>query len=641
MIKSSRDNARTALIRFLSLAIITALLVPVISLMFPEKAQAGSRRSPKNVAAPISAPPEPFLIGNKPTNTFNEPYFSNALSAVANFSSTIISAVIDPIVEVTSIESTAEIESVSSKPQNISETSESAPVQPASIVDFDFDGDGKADIGRWKPTAGEFEIVPSNGGSNLIYDLGTSTSKFVPADFNGDGSVDAAVFDSGTWTYKVSPTATPVTSSLGQAGDIPVPADVDGDGDADATVFRPSDGGWYTQASGYSGYFGTSGDIPVVGDYDGDGKADKAVFRPSTGDWHINGSLSGYYSINWGLSTDIPVPADYDNDGKTDPAVYRPSSGTWFYQLSGTSSHGTKVWGSYGDQPVPGNYVGYGHSELAVWRPSTGVWYIYDLNAQTYSYETLGVPGERAVPSAYIKQIGGEVPTYQLAKDRLSPRNSTGGTDLYSQNFGWGTSLVGLPGRAGMNAGFGMSYNSLDWTKSGSEIHFDTNQDNISPGFRFGFPTIEAPYYIPGGGGTDPYFAYVMIAPSGARTEFRQIAASATFETTDSSYLQLTTKGTPDPNTPVEEIELKVRGTDGTEMNYVWIAGAFRCTRILDRNGNYITIEHDELGLLREVTDTLGREIVINYSEDLYPTTIQQTWNTQFRLDGGLADTNR
>lgn len=63
-------------------------------------------------------------------------------------------------------------------------------------------------------------------------------------------------------------------------------------------------------------------------------------------------------------------------------------------------------------------------------------------------------------------------------------------------------------------------------------------------------------------------------------------------------------------------------------MSYVWIAGAFRCTKILDRNGNYITIDHSEYGQLTKVTDTLGREINVNYSEDLYPTSITQTWKT-------------
>jgi hypothetical protein len=154
-----------------------------------------------------------------------------------------------------------------------------------------------------------------------------------------------------------------------------------------------------------------------------------------------------------------------------------------------------------------------------------------------------------------------------------------------------------------------------------------------APGFRFGFPTIEAPYYLNPAGDGDPFFSYIMVSPSGARTEFRQIGVTDTFETADSSYLQLKTKITPDPNQPVEEIALEVRGTDGTLMTYVWIAGAFRCTEIKDRNGNYITIDHSEYGQLTKVTDTLGREINVDYSEDLYPTSITQTWKT----DNGLG----
>ncbi len=601
-------------------------------LFWAEGVKANEKRVRTQERSVISAPPEPFVFGKRSKLVTFLDRVTDVLGDLGKSAVELTDLGADDnsglgsnkvkLEESEVIEKTEE----SANKNTSTETAATTFTQPAAVVDFDFDGDGKTDIGRWKPNTGEFEIVPSGGGSNLVYSLGSSSSKFVPADFDGLNGVDAAIFDSGTWSYKTSPGATAVTFSFGQAGDIPVPADFDGDGEADATVFRPSDGGWYTQASGYSGYFGTSGDIPVVGDYDGDGKADKAVFRPSTGDWHISGSQAGYYSFNWGLSTDIPVPADYDGDGKTDAAVYRPSTGTWYYRLSDSSTYGTKVWGSYGDQPVTGDFNGDGIAELAVWRPSTGVWYIYNHYTDSYSYQTLGVPGDRAVASAYVKQIGGEVPTYQLAKDRLSPRNSTGGTDLYSQNFGWGTSLVGLPGRAGMNAGFGMSYNSLVWTKSGSEIYFDTNYDNISPGFRFGFPSIEAPYYFPGGLTEDPYWAYVMVSPSGARTEFRQVAASEYFETADSSYLQLQTKNEPDPNEPVESIEITVRGTDGTVMSYVWIAGAFRCTQIKDRNGNFITIEHDEFGMLREVTDTLGREIVVNYDNDLYPTTIQQTW---------------
>jgi YD repeat-containing protein len=241
--------------------------------------------------------------------------------------------------------------------------------------------------------------------------------------------------------------------------------------------------------------------------------------------------------------------------------------------------------------------------------------------------------GFTLVASAYLKQIGGQVYGYDFAKTRLSPKNETGGTNLYSRNFGWSSGLVGLSGRAGLNAGFGISYNSLVWTKHNNTMVFDADLSNVSPGFRFGFPTIEPVYY--NDEIINPYFAYLMITPSGDRVEFRQIGASEYFETADSSYTQLKVKTAPDPNEPVEDIEITVKGTDGTQMTYQWKAGAFRCSEIKDRNGNFISINHDSQGLLRTVTDTLGRVITVNYDSELYPTSITQNW----QLNNGESST--
>jgi hypothetical protein len=83
-----------------------------------------------------------------------------------------------------------------------------------------------------------------------------------------------------------------------------------------------------------------------------------------------------------------------------------------------------------------------------------------------------------------------------MDKLRMLPKNATGGTDLYSQNFAWGKSLVGLPGRSGLNAGFGIGYNSLIWIKDATRgaIVYDPDVTNPAPGFRFGFPVIEPGY---------------------------------------------------------------------------------------------------------------------------------------------------
>jgi hypothetical protein len=80
---------------------------------------------------------------------------------------------------------------------------------------------------------------------------------------------------------------------------------------------------------------------------------------------------------------------------------------------------------------------------------------------------------------------------------RLDAANRTGlaGEDLASRNFNWSLPLVSLPGRAGLDLGLSLSYNSLVWTKSSSAIKFDADRGFPGPGFRLGFPGIEPRYF--------------------------------------------------------------------------------------------------------------------------------------------------
>jgi YD repeat-containing protein len=524
------------------------------------------------------------------------------------------------------------------------------PVAPSGTASFDYDGDGKADLSRWQSSNGEWRIKSSLSGTVSNQTLGWSSDKIVPADYDADGKTDIASFgaSAGAWTIKQSSTGTNISRTLGQSGDIPVSANYGGDSRADSAVFRPSNGTWYYIVTGdatntvVSQAWGASGDVAVPGNYDGDSYADFAVFRPSTGYWFVlQSSNGGMTSVQWGFSSDTLVPADYDGDGKTDRAVYRPSTGSWYAYKSSTNNgeYIAQTWGNWGDQPVPADYNNDGRADLAVWRAKTGVWHIAQTatgGGYTYSYQQLGASGDLATPAAYLKKIGASVAMPWVHKERLSPKNATGGIDLYSQNFSWSTGLIGLSGRAGLDAGFGISYNSLIWTKVPTDTEtamiFDADSSNVSPGFRFGFPVIEQSYpdYRTG------RFTYIMVTPSGARVDFRQIAASDTYETGDSSYTQLKVDNNSGPNTPVENLKIKVTTSDGTEMKYDWLAGMFRCSEIKDTNGNRISISHDATGLLKTVTDTLNRVITVNYDAELYPISITQTWKG---ANGTGADT--
>ena len=191
-----------------------------------------------------------------------------------------------------------------------------------------------------------------------------------------------------------------------------------------------------------------------------------------------------------------------------------------------------------------------------------------------------------------------------FVRERLDPRNRTGGSgvDLLSGNFNWNMPLVALPGRAGHDLGLALSYNSLVWTKSanGASIKFDEDGGYPAPGFRLGFPVISGQTFMSEAGVS----AYLLIMPSGARVELRQVSASV-YESADSSYMQLTVNA---------DGTLTLRPTSGARLTYARRGTDFRCVEVRDTNGNLITAEYDSQGRLTKITDTVARVINFNYT---------------------------
>jgi uncharacterized delta-60 repeat protein len=249
-----------------------------------------------------------------------------------------------------------------------------------------------------------------------------------PVDFNGDGKTDFAILRPSanapgaqyTWWINYNGTESFTAQPLGlRAIDIPVPADYDGDGRDDIAVFRFQNtgtnqdaGNWYIIESSTNTVrierFGIAGDNPtIVDDYDGDGKDDLAVFRVNTA---AQGPGQAYFFyrgssnnpngnityVPWGMrygtqadQVDDPYTGDFDGDGKADFGVQRradisvASSNTpaVFYLLTATGNVSQQYFGWMSDRVVPGDYDGDGKTDICVVRgfnvsPSQIIWYI-------------------------------------------------------------------------------------------------------------------------------------------------------------------------------------------------------------------------------------------------------------------------
>ena len=290
-----------------------------------------------------------------------------------------------------------------------------------SNIMADYDGDGRTDLVVHRPSDRTFHTLGSLENDHLVVGpVGTGFGIVNNmGDFDGDGRADRVAWSLDqnnvvTWYILQSETNSIRTVEWGQFPNIGtdafVPADYDGDGAMDVAVYRRANGVWYiiessTGITRYEHWGGVAGDQPQIGDYDGDGKADPCIGRNEGGSlvWYIRNSSNGQMQvIPWGVfATDsffYLFPIDVDGDGKHDLMIQRGVNGqrTFFARQSSDGQMFRLAWGNSAF-PLFGDYDGDGKTDFVSRQNTNGVyrWWIWQSATQTHRIVEFGVQGDQ------------------------------------------------------------------------------------------------------------------------------------------------------------------------------------------------------------------------------------------------------
>ena len=285
----------------------------------------------------------------------------------------------------------------------------------------DFDGDGVSDLVVYRPTNGQWFILPSASkftfSTYRTYQLGLPGDLPLIGDFDGDNISDMAVWrpKTGEWFYRLSSNnfATYTSIQWGLKGDKPITGDYDGDGKTDFTAYRPKTGQFFTlkSSSGYNRAAAINGNAAalsvinlgsidndaVVGRFTNTGQDEYATVWQVARFWtvkNINNQM--LFSLPWGNPGDLAFSADVDGDKLSDRVVARKNGTNWTWYTSFTAGGAeVKTFGSSNEIPqCSRDFDGDGKTDPATFYNPTGMWRIMlSSTGKTASYQ-FGLPGD-------------------------------------------------------------------------------------------------------------------------------------------------------------------------------------------------------------------------------------------------------
>ena len=264
-----------------------------------------------------------------------------------------------------------------------------AGLNPGSLVQGDFNGDGKLDLAIANENGNDVTLLLGNGTGGFTaaagspFAVGLVPQSLATGDFNGDGKLDLAITNSDVNSVTVllgngAGGFTPALGSPFPVGTWPhtvAVADYNGDGKLDLaiantnsnniTILLGNGAGGFTPAAGSPIAVGSKPQSVVTGDFNGDGKPDLAVANFASNNVTVLlGSGTGGFTVASGSPISVGtapvsmVVGDFNLDNKLDLAVANQNSNN-VTVLKGNGSGGfTPVSGSpFATGTVPASIV--------------------------------------------------------------------------------------------------------------------------------------------------------------------------------------------------------------------------------------------------------------------------------------------
>jgi hypothetical protein len=279
----------------------------------------------------------------------------------------------------------------------------------------DYNGDGTTDTAIFDQTASHFYVLESGGGAiNIPFGNPAHVNVPVYGDYDGDGKTDVGLYDQTSATFYILLSGGgAIVMPFGNPGHVNVPlsGDYNGDGKTDVGIFDQTSDTFYILLSGGGAIVQALGNpadrnIPLAGDYDGDGKTDVGIFDQSESRFIILFSGGGAEVPFFGNPghVNVPISGDFDGDGKTDIGIYDQTSSTFLVLASGGGAINQPFGNpSHANIPLAGDYDGDGRNDLAIYDQTSSQFFEL-FSGGGAATPAFGDPSHLnvAIPGAYL-----------------------------------------------------------------------------------------------------------------------------------------------------------------------------------------------------------------------------------------------